>query len=195
MKKIILILFFLILPTVVFAEDELDDPSPTPINVGQVIRERNKEQNEIKKEIREQTREEHKEQIQAKLQEKNQNRIRSFYGRLSKRMTAAIERLQTLSERILNRLSVLGDEGEDVSSLEGKVEEAQGLLEDAQGLLTNLEGMMEQMLASDDPKSFMPTLKDAVMEIKDTLKASHSILVEVITQIKGLRIGNTESTE
>jgi len=192
MRKIFIIsatIISLLTTGVVFAQNTAS-PSPTP-NAGQIMRERNQAKNEIKREIRAQAQEEHKEQIQAKLTERRQNRIRNFYGRLSTRIAAAIARLNTLSERILARLEVIEGEGQNVALLEADVANAQTIIAGAEDLLADLEGMMEDMIESDDPKSFMPTLKDSVVEIKDALKDAHAILVKVITQIKGLRVSNT----
>ena len=190
MKKLIIVAVLLLLPSVVIAKQS-GSPKPSPINVGQVVRQRAQNASELTQEMKDQIREQHKEQIQAKLTERRQNRIRTFYGRLNTRIDAAADRLQILSERIETRLGVLEGEGEDTTALETKVDNAQALIGNAQGLATELETMMEEMIEAEDPKSFMPTLKDSVKEIKDILKDAHSILVEVITEIKGLRIGNT----
>lgn len=194
MKKIIPVLIFLLLPTAVFAKNQqagsAATPVSTPINTWAVVKERNIVKTKIQNEIKEQTqvKEETRERVQAKLQEKNQNRIRTYYGRLSQRINAATGRLNTLGDRILTRLDVLKEEGVDTQEFETKVENAQVLIANADDILKDSESLVEQMVESDDPASLLPTLKEAVTEIKDGLKDSHSILVEVVTGIQGLRV-------
>ena len=78
----------IIVPQVISAQDV--EPSPTPFNVGQIMRLRNKNsakiQNQIdarneRKEERALAREQKREEIQAKLTEKRQERIANLYAR------------------------------------------------------------------------------------------------------------------
>jgi len=194
-----LIVFLIITPQFVGAQNT--EPSPTPINVGQIMRLRNinnvKIQSQIdarneRKEERIQAREQKREEIQAKLTEKRQKRIMGLYARINNRIQAASQRMTKLADRILVRLDVLDGEGEDVADLVADVGSAKDLIEDSDTMLVSLEGTATDMLESDEPKAVYPVIKDSVTGIKDTLKDAHSILVSVITQIRGLRVGGVE---
>ena len=197
LKILVLIIFFCFIPQVIGAQDL--EPSPTPINVGQIMKLRNANnvkiqdqidaRNERKEEIVQRI-EQKREEIRTKLTKKRQERIADLYARISKRNEVAIDRMTTLADRILARLDILESEGEDVSSLEAEVNSAKDLVESAEEILVSLEGVVDEMLESEEPKAIYPVVQDSVKEIKDTLKDAHSILVSVITQINGLRVGN-----
>jgi len=196
LKLIGLIIFLGLFPQIVSAQNV----KPSPINVGQIMKLRNATNQQVqntlntnneKREVMLQIREERKEQIQAKLTEKRQERIMNLHGRIVKRVESAIERMIKLSDRILARLDVLEAEGESVESLRLEVNSAKDLIENSGEILTGVEGIVDDMLESEDPKAVYPTIKNSVEETKDTLKDAHSILVNVITQIKGLRVGET----
>ena len=101
------------------------------------------------------------------------------------------DRMTKLADRILARLAILGSE-EDVSALELEVGEAKSLIESSGVMLVSLEVVVNEMLESDEPKAVYPVIKDSITEMKNSLKDAHSILVNVITQIKGLRVGVDE---
>jgi len=167
---------------------------PTPMNVSQVVRERKLENKERRLEIKARNAE-RKEEREAAMDEKRQERVAAFYQKLEVRVSAFIERLTVLSERILTRLETLAEEGESVATLTAEVASAQELIAEAESLLADLKTTQQDFLESEDPKAFYPTIRESVGAIKDSLKDAHSILVKVITQIKGLRVGGTENGE
>jgi hypothetical protein len=71
------------------------------------------------------------------------------------------------------------------------LEDAKELLAQAEADLAASNIEVEDVIVSDTPKETFDTVKDTVVEIKETLKEVHSILVHVIGDIRGLRIGNT----
>jgi len=170
-----------------------------PLNVRTLVDERI-EQNEEKREairlkIEENiaTREAAKEQLKAKLEEKAQNRIRNLFGKVVTRMESAISRLSILIERMEARLVIFAEEGESVEEIENEIEEAKTLLTSAEVLLDDAEAGLDEVVGSEDPKAGFTYIRDAVKDIKSTLVDVHSILVQVIGDMKGLRVGATEN--
>lgn len=126
----------------------------------------------------------------AKLQEKRQERIMAYYGNLSKRITATIARIEKLIERIETRLaSIEEDSGVDVTFIESQLADAKELLDQASASLLAANDTLEVVLESEDPKEAFALTRETVKEIKNNLKEVHQILVHVIGDIKGLRVG------
>jgi hypothetical protein len=151
----------------------------------------------------EKKKEEIKERIQikkatqaAKLQNKNKERVRSYFGRIDSRFTATIERLEILISRIESRLAVYeqGSPDLDLTEIYTQIETAKALLLDAEADISAASANLEVVLDSEDPKDAFAVIKETVLDAKDKLKEVHSILVHVIGDIKGLRVGNTVDT-
>ena len=147
-------------------------------------------------ELKEQT-QEHKEarvaSREARLSEAKKARTREFYGRLHTRFLAAISRLDTLISRIEARLATIKEENPDadVTQIESDLQEAKSLLLDAKVDLEAASGNFDSVLDSEDPQATFQIIKDLVMEIKGKLVEVHKLLVSIIGDIKGLRVGNT----
>lgn len=159
-------------------------------NVRELVQERLQEHRQLREEFKNRWKEKVA-TVQAKLEERVRARIRFFFGRITLRMEAAIARLDFLATRIENRLEILKKEGEDVSEIQKEVDEAQKLIADAKVLLSEAKNNLENVLNSENPKEAFTVIRDSVRAIKDTLIEAHGILVKVIGDIKGLRVGNT----
>lgn len=129
--------------------------------------------------------------IAARLTERKRERIREFYGRMTERFEAAINRLERLINRIESRLSKIEENDEDVdtATIREEVDAAKELLAEASAALSAAETSVEDILSSDDPKAMFTEVKGLLVGIKDQLKEVHRMLVHVIGDIKGLRVG------
>jgi hypothetical protein len=197
MRKSLLILLasfslVLLLPFYVFAQDET-------IQVGEQKRIEAKERVEQKQIVKEDVRaeiqkrvEERKASQEAKVQQIRQERIRNYWGILAKRITATIDRLDILIARIESRLSKMtqDDPELDVSAIEAKIEEAKELIAEAKLMLDEANTDLENLLESENPKTAFEILRNTLKDIKDTLIEAHRILVHLIGDIKGLRVGS-----
>lgn len=173
--------------------------NPVPINVRTLVEERIEQNEEKREEIRLKieertaTREAAKEELRAKLAEKAQNRIQTLFGRVAARIESAINRLDTLIERMETRLAIFAEEGESVGDIQNEIDSAKALLADAEDSLAVAEAGWEDVVPSEDPKAGYTYIKNAVKDIKSSLVDVHSILVQVIGDMKGLRVGATEN--
>lgn len=194
---ILTLLFAILLPKGITAQAPTG--RPIPINVRTLVEERieiNEERREnirLKIEEKEATREAAKEELKAKLEEKAQNRVRTLFGNISTRIESAISRLYTLIERMEARLAIFAEEGENVLEIQEKIDSAKILLVSAENSLVVAKTELENTITSEDPKAGYLYVKDVVKDIKLTLVDAHSILVQVIGDMKGLRVGETEN--
>lgn len=170
-----------------------------PLDVRTLVEERierNEEKREairLKIEEKTATREAAMEQLRAKLEERAQNRIQILFGKVATRMNSAISRLYTLIERMEARLAIFAEEGESVEDIQGEIDSARELLVSAEESLAVANTGLEEVVSSEDPKEGFVYIRDAVKDIKSTLVDVHSILVQVIGDMKGLRVGATEN--
>lgn len=136
------------------------------------------------------------EERQLRLSLLQQERVMSFSNKMIIRINATIERIKILISRIESRITKIESEGEEVlESTKENFDDAKMLLIkvelNSKQLKTDLDGLPE----SNDPKTEVSSIKTALNEIKDDLKEVHSLLIKVITDIKGLRVGNNLNNE
>lgn len=181
-------------------------PSPSPVRIEQQqeirqqIMENNPDLGELRRKViekRETVREELQEKratMAARLTEMRRERIRHFYGLITNRTQAAINRLEKLIARIESRLSKIEAEDEeiDTSEIREDIDEAKDRLAEASAALSEAKTSLEDILSTEEPKEAFADVRDLVKGIKNELISVHQILVQVIGDIKGLRVGQGE---
>jgi len=198
MKKLFKILFpffflFLIISPILARQDRPATPSATHPRYEKLeeARERVRERKEtIRLEIQER-----RATRAARLAERRKERIRVFFTRLKRRMQAAINRLERLIARIKSRLSRIeaADEDIDTAPIRETLDGAEDKLASASAALTQAQTSLEDILDANDPKEAFTDVRDLIKEIKEQLKETHQILVHVIGDIKGLRVGQGDA--
>lgn len=194
MKRLIalvLISFFLLTPLIVLAKEDRDISTSTRDMVRQRLIETREGRQQVLDTVRERNQVRNEEK-KANLTEARKGRIREFGARLVTRLKASISRLEKLIERINARLDILAEEGQDVASIKADVASASQLVSDASTTLSTIEETWEEMLESNDSKEVFSAVKDSIADIKSNLIEAHRILVHVIGDIKGLRVGTTK---
>lgn len=132
---------------------------------------------------------------EAKLTQIKQNLIKKYYQQMSKRMWATIDRLEILISRIDARIAIIDGEGnKDLTSVKANVSQAKSLIADTKVLLTSSDIMIDSVIGSNNPKDAFVILKSNITDIKTNLKEVHGLLVKVIGDIAGLRVGNVKIT-
>lgn len=195
MKKVLFAAIFifslLFLPVTVLAQART--PNPRPFLLRDIVPPKDFEQKLATREAR---REEIRQQIEerratreARFAEIRRARISAFFDHLTKRFEALLERLAILISRIESRLEKIAEAGEDIDTtpIEADIQEAKDLLAETEDLLGALN--VEQILDNDDPKTAFTVVRESIQQIKLNLVEVHRILVHVIGDIKGLRIG------
>lgn len=178
-------------------EVSITEPPKNSEEVREMVRKRILKNKELREKIKErvQTHQEKREEMRGKLTEKKKKRVRRLFARITKRIKAAISRLELLIARINKRLDILAGEGEDVTDIRIEIAQAEELLESAKGSLADAESLLEDALSSDNPKESFAVIRDTVKSMKSTLVGVHRILVKVIGDIKELRVGTTNNND
>lgn len=183
----LLICFFIFSPAIALAQTNL-------------IQNREQSQNEASQATatgvmqRETVREEAQERIataQAFLSQRKQEIIRSHFNRVTRRLGAAVNRLYLLISRIESRVTKIEavDENLDTELIKTDIVSAKEKLDQVGTQLENIKTKMEEVIGSETPKEGFVEVREMVGEIRESLVGVHQILVKVIGDIKGLRVG------
>lgn len=199
MRKVIVgivLTLVLLTPTKVSAvrhEERLQDVEERRAELQQNLEQRRQERLQMLQDIRQRVQDK-KATLAARLQEHRKERIRSFWQRLNRRILATIGRLEQLIARIESRIAKIEETGEDVdtSDIHKQLEEAKEMLDAARQKKLAADDTLEDVLASNDPKTAFGVVREAIQEIKNDLVEVHRILVHVIGDIRGLRVGATD---
>ena len=168
----------------IFSPPFISQATSSPVPRRQLI----KEQVQVRNEERRAT-------IAARLTEVRRERIQNFFNRLVRRLEAAIVRLERLITRIESRIAKIEENNEDVDTgpITDQVNDAKSKLEEAKTELQEAKDNFADLLASDEPKVVFEGVHDNIVNIKKALVEVHRILVHLIGDIKGLRVGPTSS--
>lgn len=153
----------------------------------ETLRERTEETRRMIEERKEEMRqamEEKREEFKQRLDDRRQENIRRFANQMFDRFDAAIERLNTLADRIESRLDKLEDLGWDVTSYRALLEDARAKIELAVEANEAAGVSIEEVVISDDPKSSFEECRAFTKEVVAALKDAHQALVDVIAAIK-----------
>lgn len=130
---------------------------------------------------------------EARLTELRQNLIKKYYLQMSKRLWATIDRLDVLITRIDARIKIFDAEtDDDLTAVNTDINQAKSLLTETRAILVSSDGMIDTATLSGSPKESFDLIKLNIQEIKDDLKEVHGLLVHVIGDLEGLRVGTTE---
>jgi len=132
----------------------------------------------------------------SQLTEQRRTRLKFFFDRILTRLNAVSARLQTLIDRIASRLDKVeaSNNKKDISEVQASLNEAQDLLTDINKDLVDLETAMDTVVNSENPKADMKSVRLMIQEIKSKFKEVHSILVHILGDIRGLRVGQYTPT-
>jgi methyl-accepting chemotaxis protein len=152
----------------------------------------------IGQEIQQQTKERIQERvatIEAKLNVRKKEIIRNHFLRMTKRLEAAINRLNRLITRIESRIAKIEANNEDINTepIKKDIQKAKDKLLLATNKLNEAKIKIDDVLQSNTPKETFAEVKNMIQEIKKDLVEVHRLLVKVIGNIKGLRVGNTST--
>ena len=150
----------------------------------------------IRQTVREEVREAAQERvatIEARLGARKKEIIRNHFLRMTKRLEAAINRLNRLITRIESRIAKIEANNKDINAepIKKDIQKAKDKLLLATNKLNEVKIKIDDVLQSNTPKEAFAEAKNMIQEIKKDLVEVHRLLVKVIGDIKGLRVGNT----
>jgi len=133
---------------------------------------------------------------EAKLFQLRQKLILKYYQQMSKRLWAMINRLEILISRIDARIVIVDAETDkNLDTVKADVAKAKTDLVSAKDSLTLADGSINTAILSiDNPKEAFALVKSDITNVKNNLKEVHKLLVHVIGDLEGLRVGATKLT-
>lgn len=194
MKKnifnIVLLAVIVCFPFVSFAQNTLEEQN----REREQIREEANEQKEEALQKRETIREElqaKKEAVMNSVEERKQNaiervqeRLDQFVANVIKRFEAAVERLNTLSERIESRIAKLKSENIDVAESEKLLTEAKSKIETAKTNISKIVITVDGEITIESLKTAFGETRKQIESVKSDIKSAHAALVDVIESLK-----------
>lgn len=148
---------------------------------------------------REAFKEEAKQRVEAmkkKLGEERAKRIEQFFNNMVRKFENAIDRLNNLAERIESRLTKTEDAGNDVAKQRDLLKVARDKITAVETALSDAKAKFAEMAKSENPKEAFKKVKELAHSVAEKVKEAHKALVDVVTSLKGLRLGDkATSTE
>lgn len=130
-----------------------------------------------------------------KAKSERADRIASYLERVSRKMTAAVERLDILSSRIESRINKLEERGIDMTRTKELLEAARvSITEAGESLKTALSDAREA-LSIDISRDSFGKVVSGLAHAKEKLREAHQTLVEVIRTMKSGLEQNEQKTE
>jgi hypothetical protein len=146
------------------------------IEKGQDVREK---VGDVRRQIREK-----RQEIRQRLAERKKIRIKAFFNRMAKRMDFAVIRLNKLADRIESRLNKFEQMGKDIGDSRVLLEEARTAILSAKTAIEEAKSKIDEVLESDEPRTAFGQIRSLVHEVRDSIKAAHQALVNVIRNLK-----------
>ncbi|MCX6724856.1 MAG: hypothetical protein NTV20_02025, partial [Candidatus Shapirobacteria bacterium] len=133
--------------------------------------------------------------IEARLGARKKEIIRNYFTVMTRRLEAAINRLNRLITRIDSRIAKIEANNKDINTepIKKDIQKAKDKLLLAPNKLNEAKIKIDGLLESNTPKESFAEVRDIIKEIKQDLIDIHQILVKVIGDIKGLRVGTTST--
>lgn len=194
-KYLFLIVAFLVVFFPTRALAITNNPNGDNLNIKLQQRLELREEKLLEIQNRIQSREEKTASREARLTQLRQNLIKKYYLQMSKRLWATIERLDILITRIDTRIKIFDAEtDEDLTAVNTDIGQAKSLLTETRAILVSSDSMIDTATLSGSPKESFDLIKLNIQDIKNDLKEVHSLLVHVIGDLEGLRVGTTKET-
>ncbi|MBI2481953.1 MAG: hypothetical protein HYV76_00030 [Candidatus Vogelbacteria bacterium] len=121
------------------------------------------------------------------IDEKRQENIRRFGAIMIQRFAAVLTRIDRFIER-------LEDSGRLTDEAKPKLDETKNLIKDSRDKLATLPTEIDNILASSTPKTAFGDIRQAVSQVRDSIKTAHAKLIEVIRLIEGVGPVNDRNT-
>jgi len=150
--------------------------------------------NPKRQEIRVKIEEKRVEKIE-KLSATRRERIMNFSNKMIVRLEATVERIEKLISKIEERILKIeaGKKDIDVAKVKESLDEAKQSLALIKIEVTLFKESLGKIPDAEDPKVVFKEVRETLKGIKEDLKDVHSMLVKLIGDIKGLRVGDNKN--
>lgn len=172
-------------PALVLAETASNTPGYRLIKPLQNIREEYKEKREeLKDDLKNASSSEDRKNTVDTIR---LERIRTFVLQMQRRLEAALARSQKFVDRLTAFLAEREQNGQDVSKIKVKVDEASALIASSTIKINDIPAKVETALtASSTPKEIFLNIKNIIGEGVTAIKNAHQKIVEVVNLLKTL---------
>jgi len=133
-----------------------------------------------------------KEEMNKKFGEKRSERIEQFFAKMVEKFERAIDRLDTLAEKIQTRINAATAQGKDMTNAHANLAVAQGKIDEAEKGLADAKAKYAELGATADAKKKFAEVKALVQDVEQKVKDAHAALVRTIADTKGM--GTTTAT-
>ncbi len=124
-----------------------------------------------------------REEHRVQLLQRFQDRIFNLSRNVSNRLTASINRLQNITDRLDSRIVKEKNAGKDTTRAEAKLDEAKQSLREARSKQSELPSV-QQILTSDTPRESFRVVRANFLATRDLLKKAHAQLTETVLLLK-----------
>lgn len=125
------------------------------------------------------------EERKAVLTERIKNRILALADNVSRKMTAAINRLTQIIDRFETRINTLEEKGVDGSAAQAKLDQATEYLDKANNILKNEVNVhVDATVGSDNPREAWMTGKVKFQEAREAIRSAHQAIREALALLK-----------
>ncbi len=108
-----------------------------------------------------------------------------LFGNMVGKFNSAIDRLNSLADRIQARLDVLSQNGKDVTTLNTKLAAARVKISDAVAALQTAKSKYTNIAQNPDPALAFQSVKQIIKDAEQKVKDAHAALVDVTSSVKG----------
>lgn len=157
----------------------------TSVNAQGVASTTAQERSEERREERAQVREVKQEGRQSALSQLMQNRIQNLVTNTTDRLTAALNRMESIITRLDSRIEKISNEGTDTTAAKEKLAEAEATLEHARDMLSDISPIGEAV-ASEHPRDAYQEIRTELVAIREEIIKIHRLLQDIIPILKGM---------
>ena len=119
-----------------------------------------------------------------RVSEIQRERIAQYAERMFIRLQAAILRLDTLANRVEDRLNHFTNDGINTDNAEATLAVARDLITDSHEALSQAEQTVIDLLADEDPMAIFPDVRAEVRQVADLIRQAHLQIIEAVTLMR-----------
>ena len=127
-----------------------------------------------------------REEVKKRVAEKKRDSVKRLVSKTIERLTSAVEKMEKLASRLQEHINKFEEKGADTSYAQAQLDGAIVKLVEAKGAISALQGTQDELVSSEDPKTYFAGLKEEIKKIKDALVEAHRLLGSSMGEIKGL---------
>ena len=124
-------------------------------------------------------------QRKEELREDAKERIRAYFTRTIHRLTAAVERLESIADRVGSRIEKLKERGVDVRQAVTLLETADAKIAEAKTMLSSLGNSITDALSANEMvREKVQAVQEIIKKAKQSVMDAHKALVEAIAALR-----------